>query len=71
MDLSKYRPISLLNIGVKVLVKLLINKIRYHMYKNEQLIDIQYGFMPQKSKTDAALEAKKFIEPEFKKGKLL
>jgi hypothetical protein len=39
------------------------------MYKNELLIDSQYGFMPQKSTTDAAMEAKKFIEPELEKRK--
>ena len=29
------------------------------MHKNELLIDSQYGFTPQKSTTDAAIEAKK------------
>jgi len=32
-------PISLLNIGGKVLEKLLINIINHSMYKNELLID--------------------------------
>jgi len=63
MDPSKYRPISLLNIGGKVLEKLLINRINHHMYKNNLMTDIQFGVMPQKSTTDAAMEAKKFIEP--------
>jgi hypothetical protein len=49
MEPSKYRPISLLNIGGKVLEKLLINRINHHMQKNELLIDSQYGFTPQKS----------------------
>jgi len=57
MEPSKYRPINLLNIGGKVLEKL-INRINHHMYKNELLIDSQYGFTPQKSTTDAAMEAK-------------
>jgi len=57
-DPFKYRPISLLNIGGKVLEKLLINRINHHTYKNELLRDSQYGFTPQKSKTDAAMEAK-------------
>jgi hypothetical protein len=41
------------------------------MYKNELLTDRQYGFMPQKSTTDAAMEAKKFIEPELVKRKVV
>jgi hypothetical protein len=60
MEPSKYRPISLLNIGGNVLEKLLINRINHHMY-----IGSQYGFTPQKSTTDAAMEAKKFIEQEL------
>jgi len=36
-DPSKYRPISLLNIGGMVLEKLLINRINHHMFKNELL----------------------------------
>jgi len=47
MEPSKYRPISLLNIGGKVLEKLLINRINHHMYKNALLIDSKYGFKPQ------------------------
>jgi len=60
----KCRPIGPINIGGKVLEKLLINRINHHMYKNELLINRQYGFMPQRSTTDAAMEAKKIIEPE-------
>jgi hypothetical protein len=71
MEPSKYRPISLLNIGGKVLEKLRINRINHHMYKNELLIDSQYGFMPQNNTTDTATEAKKFIEPELEKRKIV
>ena len=34
MDPSKYLPISLLNIGGKILEKLLINRINHHIYRN-------------------------------------
>jgi len=71
MEPSKYRPISLLNIGGKVLEKLLINGINRHVHKNELLTDSQYGFTPQKSTTDAAIEAKKFIEPELGKRRVV
>ena len=39
MDPSKYQSISLLNIGGKVLEKLLINKISHHIYKNNLMTD--------------------------------
>ena len=45
----------------KVLEKLLINRINHHLFKNELLNDRQFGFTPQKSTTDAAMEAKQFI----------
>jgi len=59
MDPSKYRPISLLNMGGKILEKLLINRINHYMYKHDLLTGRQFGFTPQKSTTDAAMEAKK------------
>jgi len=71
MEPSKYRPTSLLKIGGKVLEELFINRINHHMHNNELLIDSQYGFAPQKSKTDAAMEAKKFIEPKLEKKKFV
>ena len=70
-DPSKYLPISLLNIGGKVLEKLLINRTNHHMFKNELLRENQYGFTPQKSTTDEAIEAKKFIEPELENRKVV
>jgi hypothetical protein len=39
---SKYRPINLLNIGGKVLKKLLINRIMHYIYKIEYINDSQY-----------------------------
>jgi hypothetical protein len=53
-DPSKYRPISLLNLEGKVLEKLLINRIMYHINKTEFLNPNQFGFIPQGSTTDAA-----------------
>ena len=58
MDPSKYRPISLLTIGAKVLEKLLINRINQHMFRNKLLTENRHGFMPQKNSRDAAMEAK-------------
>jgi hypothetical protein len=67
MGPSNYRPISLLNMGGKVLEKLLINRINHQLYKHELLTDKQFGFTPQKSTKDAAMEAKQFIKPVLEK----
>ena len=61
----------MLNIGSKVLEKLLINRIIHYIHKIEYLNDSQYGFTPQKSMTDAAMVVKQFIEPELEKGKVI
>jgi ribonuclease HI len=62
-DPAKYRPISLLNIGGKVLEKLVSNRINYHLYKNKLMTNKQFGFTPQKNTIDAIMEVKRFIEP--------
>ena len=67
LDPSKYRPIRLLNMGGKILEKLLINKINHHLYKHELLTDIQFGFTPRRNTIDATMEAKSFIEPILEK----
>ena len=41
------------------------------MHTNELLKDNQCGFTPHKCTTDAAMEAKKFIEPELEKRKVI
>ena len=49
-DPSKYCPISLLNLEGKVLEKLLINRIMYHINKTKFQNPNQFGFTPQRSK---------------------
>ena len=66
-DPSKYRPISLINIEGKELEKLLINRIMHHLYKTEFLNHNQFGFIPQKSTTDAVMMVKQFIGPELER----
>jgi len=46
-EASNYRPISLLNLGGKVLEKLLIDRINHHLHSNSVLNKNQYGFLPQ------------------------
>ena len=45
--------------GGKILDKLLINTINYHLYRNDLLSENQYGF----TTIDAAMEAKAFAQP--------
>ena len=68
---SKFRPISLLNIGGKVLEKLLINRINYHIYAHPVMSGNQYGFMPQKSSIDAAMAVKEFVESALVAGDIV
>jgi hypothetical protein len=65
-DVSKYRPISLLNIGGKLLERLMINRILFHIYSNDLFNDDQYGFTPQRGTADAAVKVKNFIEESLK-----
>jgi hypothetical protein len=67
-DASKFRPISLINVGGKVLEKLLINRIMHDIYSNNLLNTNQYGFTPKKSTTDATLAVKEYIEDGFRQG---
>jgi ribonuclease HI len=70
-EVSKYRPISLLNIGGKVLEKLLIDRINHHLHSNSLLNKNQYGFLPQKSTVDAALAAKEFAQAHLQQKNLV
>ena len=55
MEATKYRPISLLNIGGKVLEKMLIDRINHHIYSHRLLDGNQYAFFPQKSTVGAPM----------------
>lgn len=61
-EVTKFRPISLLNIEGKILEKLMIERINHHIHTKNLFSMNQYGFIPQKSTIDAALEVKKFIK---------
>jgi len=71
IDPTKYRLISLIDTVGKVQEKLLIKRIMHHLHKIEFLNDNQYGFTPQKKTIDAAMEARKFIEPQLQKGRVI
>jgi hypothetical protein len=61
-EVSKFHPISLLNIGGKVLEKVLINTINYYVYCYNLINNNLYGFTPHRSTVDAAMGVKDFIE---------
>jgi hypothetical protein len=53
------------------LEKLLIKRILHYLHKTEFLNENQYGFPPQKNTIDAAMEARKFIEPQLENGRVV
>ena len=61
-EVNKFRPISLLEIGGKVLEQVMINIINHYVYSNGYMNENQYGFRPHKSSIDAAMAIKNFVE---------
>jgi len=68
-EVTKYRPISLLNVGVKILEMALINRINHYMYSTELLGKNQYGLIPQTSITDAIMAFKILFRKDLAKVK--
>ena len=60
-EVRKYRPISLINTGGKLLEKLLINRINHYLHTNRLLNRNQYGFIPQNSMVNAAMAVKQYV----------
>jgi len=53
---------------VKVLEKLLIQRIMHHAYTTEAVNGNQYVFTPQKNRVDAAMEVRQYIEHHSNRG---
>jgi len=70
-EVSKFRPISLLNTRGKVLEKLLINRINHHVFTHDIMNKNQYGFTPQRSTTGAAMAVKEFVEEGLAAGEII
>lgn len=64
-----YRPISLLPVLGKILEKAQIDRINFHLHKNNCLHK-KFGFTPQSSTTDAILMVKNLINSTFSKKNL-
>ena len=65
---TRFRPISLLNTGGKVLENLLINRIIYQLHSQQLLNPNQYGFTPQRGTVDALMAMNKYVEQSFSEG---
>jgi hypothetical protein len=68
-DMTKYRPISLLNTAAKVLEKVLVSRIMYYVYSNNLMNKNQYGFTPQTSTVDAVMVLKDYVQSSIDNGK--
>jgi hypothetical protein len=68
---TKFCPISLLEIGGKVLEKVLINRINHHVFSQGFMNTNQYGFTPQKGTIDAAMEIKEFVKEGLAAGEVI
>ena len=70
IEVTKYRPINLINVAGKVMEKLLANRIMHHVYRNELLNGNQYGFTPQKSAIEAAIVVTEYLEEALRERKI-
>jgi len=67
-DVTKFRPISLINTGGKVLEKVLISRINHYVFSHDYMNSNQFGFTPQKSTTDAIMAVKNVITEGLEAG---
>ena len=70
-DISKYRSISLLSVGGRVIEKMLVKGKMQFLYSNDLLNKNQFGFSPHKSTTNAAVTGKDFIDETLTKGQIV
>ena len=67
-EVTKFRPISLLNVEGKFMEKILIPRINYWAYSTNFLDSNQYGFTPKRSTIDAAMAVKNIVDEGLKAG---
>lgn len=70
-QVSKFRPISLISTGGKMLENALINGIMHHANTNNLLNRNQYGFTPQAGTIDAAMSINDFVEASLEAGQIV
>jgi hypothetical protein len=70
-DVCKFRPISLLDIGGKVLENILINTINHHVFSRGYMNENQFGFRLQKSAIDTVMAIKDSVEEGLAAGEMI
>jgi len=68
-EVNKYRPIIFLNVGGKILERVLKNRINHYIYSTEFLNKNHYGFILQTSTTDAIMNLKFLLRKDLEKVK--
>lgn len=66
---KSYRPIGLLSVLGKIVEKMMVARIRWHIYP--RLSPNQYGFMPQRSTEDSLYDVVSHMRTERKKKKIV
>lgn len=70
-DIAAYRPIGLINVLGKLLEKLIIKRLNFHMYSTGNQSNKQYGFKEQTSTVAALKSAIDTIKDMKRDGKLV
>ena len=70
-EVTKFRPIGLLNTEGKIMEKTLITRINYWAYSTNFINNNQYGFTPQRSTIDAAMPVKNIVDESLKAGEVI
>jgi len=67
-EVFKFRPISLLDKGEKVLEIVLTNRVNHHVFSQGFMNENLYGFTPQKCSIDATVALKDFVKEGLAAG---
>jgi hypothetical protein len=70
-NISKFPPISLLNIEGKVLEKVVINRTNHHVFSHYFINTNQYRFTPQRCTIDVVMKVKDIIREGLEAGEVI
>lgn len=66
---KSYRPIGLLSVMGKILEKMMVRRIKWHL--SPKTNPRQYGFVPQRSTEDALYDLKQHVESNLKRKEII